>query len=59
MRQGSGTYVRGVTADRRQQAQEEQAQHLARELLAEAARLGVPGELVARALQRELGGRTR
>ena len=55
MRQGSGTYVRGVTADRRRRAQEDQAHHLARELLAEAARLGVPGELVSRALQRELG----
>jgi hypothetical protein len=59
MRQGSGTYVRGVTADRRQQVQEERALYLARELLAEAARLGVPGELVSRALQRELGGRAR
>jgi GntR family transcriptional regulator len=56
MRQGSGTYVRGVTAERRQQEQEEQGRRLARELLAEAARLGVPGELVSRALQRELGG---
>jgi GntR family transcriptional regulator len=57
MRQGSGTYVRGVTADRRQREQEDQARRLARELLAEAARLGVPGEVVARAVQRELDGR--
>jgi len=58
MRQGSGTYVRAVSNDRRRQAREDQATRLARELLTEAARLGIPGSDVARALQREIGART-
>jgi len=57
MRQGSGTYVRGVSGDRRRQTREEQAARLARDLLTEAARLGIPGTDVARALQREIGAR--
>jgi len=55
MRQGSGTYVRSVSPDRRQRAREDQAQRLARGVLAEAARLGIAGEDVARAVQRQLG----
>lgn len=58
MRQGSGTYVLGVPADRRRQAQTDQARRLAREVLDEAARLGIPADAVAAAMQRELGGRT-
>lgn len=57
MRQGSGTYVRNVGSDRRRQTREDQAARLARELLAEAARLGIAGTDVARALQREMGAR--
>ena len=59
MRQGSGTYVRGVQSGRRRQAQAEQAVRLARGLLDEAARLGIPAEDIASAIQRELGGRAR
>lgn len=59
MRQGSGTYVRGVQSGRRRQAQTEQAVRLARGLLDEAARLGIPAEDIAHAIQRELGGRAR
>jgi DNA-binding transcriptional regulator YhcF (GntR family) len=59
MRQGSGTYVRGVGVDRRRRAQEDQAQRLARDLLDEAAKLGIPGEDVVHAVNRELGVRTR
>ena len=58
MRQGSGTYVRAVSHDRRRQAREDQATRLARDLLTEAARLGIPGTDVARALQREIGAST-
>jgi GntR family transcriptional regulator len=57
MRQGSGTYVRNVSSDRRKQTREDQAARLARDLLAEAARLGIAGTDVARALQREMGAR--
>jgi GntR family transcriptional regulator len=57
MRQGSGTYVRSVSTDRRRQTREDQAARLARDLLAEAARLGIAGTEVARALQREMGAR--
>jgi GntR family transcriptional regulator len=59
MRQGSGTFVMGVAAERRQRARDEQAQRLARGVLEEAARLGIPGDAVARAMQRELGTRSR
>jgi len=57
MRQGSGTYVRNVSTDRRRQTRDDQAARLARDLLAEAARLGIAGTEVARALQREMGAR--
>jgi len=57
MRQGSGTYVRGVSSDRRRQTREDQAARLVRGVLTEAARLGIPGTEVARALQREMGTR--
>jgi len=59
MRQGSGTYVRGIGTDRRRRAQEDQAQRLARGLLDEAARLGIPGEDLMHAIKRELGVRAR
>jgi GntR family transcriptional regulator len=59
MRQGSGTFVMAVAADRRQRARDDQAQRLARGVLEEAARLGIPGDTVARALQRELGTKSR
>jgi GntR family transcriptional regulator len=59
MRQGSGTYARGVGPDRRKRAQEDQALRLARGLLDEAARLGIRGEDIVHALRRELGARER
>jgi GntR family transcriptional regulator len=59
MRQGSGTYVKGIAATLGREAQDEQARRLAHQVLVAAARLGVPGDAVARALQGELDGRTR
>jgi GntR family transcriptional regulator len=59
IRQGSGTYVRALTSERRAREREAQATRLARQVLTEAARLGISGAAVASALDRELGGDTR
>jgi GntR family transcriptional regulator len=56
MRQGAGTFVREVGGARRKQARSEQAKRLVRALLKEAARVGLDGDEIAGALQRELGG---
>jgi GntR family transcriptional regulator len=54
MRQGSGTFVRAVSAERRGRQRELQARQLVRAMLADAARLGIdPAELRA-AVQDEL-----
>lgn len=55
-RQGAGTFVREVEGARRKQARSEQARRLVRAMLKEAARLGLDGDEIAGALQRELGG---
>jgi GntR family transcriptional regulator len=57
MRQGAGTFVREVESARRKQARSEQAKRLVRAMLKEAARLGLEGDELAGALQRELGGK--
>ena len=54
MRQGSGTYVRAVSAERRGNQREAQARLLIRQMLAEAARLGVQPAEIRAALQDEL-----
>ncbi|MGB7213215.1 MAG: GntR family transcriptional regulator [Gemmatimonadales bacterium] len=54
MRQGSGTYVRAVSSERRSRQRETQARQLVRTMLSDAARLGIlPAEIRA-ALQDEL-----
>ncbi|MFI5236072.1 MAG: GntR family transcriptional regulator [Gemmatimonadales bacterium] len=59
MRQGSGTFVRVLSAERRSRQRDAQARQLVRAMLAEAARLGVtPTELRA-AIQNEMKEGTR
>lgn len=59
MRQGSGTFVRALSAERRTRQRDAQARQLVRAMLAEAARLGVtPAELRA-AVQNEMKEGTR
>lgn len=55
MRQGAGTYVREVAGERRSREQVEQATRLVRAMLAEAARLGIPTDVLVKALERSLG----
>jgi GntR family transcriptional regulator len=55
MRQGAGTFVRQVGAEKRRRARAEQATRLVRGLLKEAARLGLNRDELAAALKRELG----
>ena len=48
MRQGAGTFVKGVAADKRRREREATARRLVREMIAEAARLGFkPADLAA------------
>lgn len=57
MRQGAGTYVREVASDRRAKEQVEQAVRLVRAMLAEAGRLGIPMEVLVKAVDRAMGGK--
>ncbi|MGH7533182.1 MAG: GntR family transcriptional regulator, partial [Gemmatimonadales bacterium] len=54
MRQGSGTYVRAVSSERRSRQRETQARQLVRTMLSDAARLGVHPAEIRAALQDEL-----
>ena len=54
-RHGSGTFVLGVPEPRRTRERREQAERLVRDLLAEAARLGVNGDDLKAVLEREIG----
>jgi GntR family transcriptional regulator len=54
MRQGSGTYVRSVSAERRGRQREAEARQLVRGMLAEAARLGLSAAELRDAIQSEL-----
>lgn len=54
MRQGSGTYVRAVSSERRSRQREAQARQLVRTMLSDAARLGVTPAEIRTALQDEL-----
>lgn len=56
MRHGAGTFVRAVPAEQRRSEQTRQARALARAMLAEAVRLGVPAQELMRALASEIGG---
>ena len=55
MRQGAGTYVREVASDRRVKEQIEQATRLVRAMMAEAGRLGIPTDVLIKAVERSLG----
>ncbi|HEX6590117.1 MAG TPA: GntR family transcriptional regulator [Longimicrobiales bacterium] len=56
MRHGAGTFVRAVPAEKRREEQARQSRALARAMLAEAARLGLPASELLRALTSEIGG---
>jgi GntR family transcriptional regulator len=55
MRQGSGTFVLDIGANRRDAERHDQARDLVRDLLADAARLGLSAQDVLRALRLEIG----
>ena len=55
MRQGSGTFVLDIGASRRDAERHDQARDLVRDLLADAARLGLSAQDVLRALRLEIG----
>lgn len=55
MRQGSGTFVLDIGANRRNAERHDQARDLVRGLLADAARLGLTAQDVMRALRLETG----
>ncbi|MCH7474758.1 MAG: GntR family transcriptional regulator [Gemmatimonadetes bacterium] len=55
LRHGAGTFVRGVSEERKKSERVRGAAQLVRGLLAEAARLGVNGEDLRTALDHELG----
>jgi GntR family transcriptional regulator len=55
MRQGSGTFVLDIGANRRDAERHDQARDLVRDVLADAARLGLSGQDVLRALRLEIG----
>jgi GntR family transcriptional regulator len=55
MRHGAGTFAREVPTDRKTEERAEQAQLLARQVLQEAARLGIPARELLDALVDEVG----
>ena len=57
MRQGTGTFVREVATERRARERTRLARQLVRQLVAEAARAGVPLADLAAALEQELGAK--
>lgn len=56
MRQGAGTFVRALPVERRDAERARRAREVARAALAEAARLGIGGADLKRALDQEIGG---
>ena len=59
MRQGAGTFVREIEASRRSRQRDQEARRLVRAMLAEAGKLGLSGDDICEAVERELEGRTR
>jgi GntR family transcriptional regulator len=55
MRHGAGTFIKAVAGERRSQERQDQARQLVRELLANAARMGVSPDDLRHALKDELG----
>ncbi|HEX9704185.1 MAG TPA: GntR family transcriptional regulator [Gemmatimonadales bacterium] len=58
MRQGAGTFVRDVPADRRSRERSRRATQLVRNLMGNAGRLGISREELALAVEQELGVKT-
>jgi GntR family transcriptional regulator len=58
MRQGAGTFVREVATERRARERTRVARQLVRELIADAARAGIPVSDLIAAIDNELGART-
>ncbi|HKC47247.1 MAG TPA: GntR family transcriptional regulator [Gemmatimonadales bacterium] len=58
MRQGAGTYVRDIEAQRRAGERADQAVALVRRMVADAGRMGLTVEELVAAIGRELEGRT-
>jgi GntR family transcriptional regulator len=58
LRQGAGTFVRDVPADRRTRERTRRAIQLVRHLMTNARRLGISREELATALEQELGVKT-
>jgi GntR family transcriptional regulator len=58
LRQGSGSFVREVGAEKRKRERRHHARRLVHALLKEAAGLGLKPEELVEALQQELGGRS-
>ena len=57
MRQGAGTFVKEVAADKRGKERAKQANRLVREMIAEAGRLGLFTNDLVQAIQDELGAK--
>ncbi|HEX7939914.1 MAG TPA: GntR family transcriptional regulator [Gemmatimonadaceae bacterium] len=55
-RQGAGSFVQDVSADKRQKDRQHEARRLVREMLASAASLGIPVADLRAAIERELKG---
>ena len=58
MRQGAGTFVCEVGTAKRSSERAKQARRIVRNMLGEAARLGLDGDEIAEAVSRELGVKT-
>jgi GntR family transcriptional regulator len=56
-RQGAGTFVLDVPANRRSTERAEEARRLVRDLIADAGRLGIPVDELRQAVDHELNGR--
>lgn len=56
MRQGAGTFVREVLAERRARERARQADRLVRQMIQRAGQLGIPPEELRRAVTEALGG---
>ena len=58
LRQGAGTFVRDVSAERRAEERRSQARQLVRNMVAAAGKLGIAPKELRAALEHEMGART-
>lgn len=56
-RQGAGTFVQDISAERQKTDRQTEARRLVRELLADAGRMGITADDLRHAIERELDGR--